>query len=188
VSKYNLKLIVDPTDKRLYEKAKRVKEPHSAQTFGIVQEMKAMAREYDALGLAANQLGVNRRIIVAYHEGLHEFLEFINPRIVQSSLDPGDMYYDIEGCYSHPGITAEVKRYRNIQLICYQLSHPSEIRCQLSGMLARIVQHEIDHLDGKLMSDLGPFILKNVFLDAQGQDRLFKINARRQAQADFVVD
>lgn len=186
---YNLEIISNPTDKRLYEKAKRVKDPHSPGTFGIVQEMKKLLRKYGGLGFAANQLGVNRRIIVAYHEGLDEIFEFINPRIIQSTLDPEDMYWDFEGCFSHPGITAEVRRYRTIQLICHQLKFPSEVRLNLSGMIARVVQHELDHLDGKLITDLG-WNVRNITLNDEGQRRLMEANvkAAMEGQKDFVVD
>lgn len=186
---YNLEIISNPTDKRLYEKAKRVKDPHSPKTFGIVQEMKKILRKYGGLGFAANQLGVNRRILVAYHEGLDEVIEFINPRIIQSTLDHNDMYWHPEGCFSHPGITAEVYRYRTIQLICHQLKFPQEVRLNLSGMIARVVQHEIDHLDAKLMTDLGLYV-RNIILDDQGQRRLQEVNVQAaiEGQKDFVVD
>jgi len=98
------------------------------------------------VGLAANQVGVARRIAVVDAEG--ERFAMINPRIVEASgKDTAE-----EGCLSIPEYFAEVTRPERIILEALD-EHGEPFRRELAGLPARAVQHEIDHLDGILFLD-----------------------------------
>jgi peptide deformylase len=103
---------------------------------------------YDApgTGLAANQVGVQRRIFVydaGDGEGAHAV---INPRIIESD---GEWTYD-EGCLSIPGLSWEIVRPNAVHLVGLDLDG-NEISIEASEFEGRIFQHELDHLDGILL-------------------------------------
>jgi peptide deformylase len=98
------------------------------------------------VGLAANQVGVARRIAVVDAEG--ERFAMINPRIVEASgKDTAE-----EGCLSIPEYFAEVTRPERVVLEAMD-ENGTPFRRELAGLPARAVQHEIDHLDGILFPD-----------------------------------
>lgn len=112
----------------------------------------------DALGLAAPQIGINKRIIIfrtthlkdkdwSKDAGNYDIL--INPRITQVR---GEMVSATEGCLSCPDISIEVERYPEIKVRACNV-HGRKINKRYTDFLARIVQHEMDHLEGKLIVD-----------------------------------
>jgi peptide deformylase len=118
----------------------------------------AFLQRDDALGLAAPQIGCNRRIIVFRNRNLDErdwskrdkdFDILINPRITQTR---GELEKAEEGCLSCPEIKVEVARYPEIKIRAFDPAG-KKISKRYEGFLARIVQHEIDHLEGKLIVD-----------------------------------
>lgn len=113
----------------------------------LIPAMVRTMREKDGVGLAANQVGVLRRIIVvAEGENLHIL---INPEIVSWSTRT---LVDTEGCLSLPGLQAEVERATKVVVRGLdQDGHQVELVAR--GLLARIFQHEIDHLNGVLFID-----------------------------------
>ncbi len=128
---------------------------HAAQPVETVDEevvhicermVEAMLRA-DGVGLAAPQIGVSRRIIVLDVEG--EFHILINPELVRSE---GERIESSEGCLSVPGVSAPVERYSRATVRGTDLDgHPVEVTGE--GILARAIQHELDHLDGRLFLD-----------------------------------
>ncbi|MGO1244268.1 MAG: peptide deformylase [Sphingobacterium sp.] len=119
------------------------------------------------VGLAAPQIGLPIRLFVIdaspfaeddeYSEGnasLNEFKKvLINPIIVEET---GEKWAFSEGCLSIPDINEDVMRPRNV-VINYLDENFEEVEVELSGLAARIVQHEYDHIEGKLFVDkLGP--------------------------------
>ncbi|RKX96936.1 MAG: peptide deformylase [Spirochaetes bacterium] len=116
----------------------------------IISEMFETMKEGDGIGLAAPQIGISRRIIVVSvdEKGFHKFA-LVNPRIVFFSKEKSIME---EGCLSIPGIRAEVKRPQSIVVEGFTRSGRA-VRVEASGLLARVFQHEIDHLDGVLFID-----------------------------------
>lgn len=102
---------------------------------------------HNGIGLAANQVGVPYRIFAM--RGSPENFVCINPRIVGTSEKHVVLE---EGCLSFPGLICKVKRPARIRL---RFAMPNgEIRTEtFDGMTARIVQHEMDHLNGKLFYD-----------------------------------
>lgn len=104
----------------------------------------------DGVGLAANQIGVLSRVLVWRHpENEDEQYVFVNAEIVERSEQCSTAS---EGCLSVPGATMEVERAEEVVVEAQDLK-ADPIRVHLTGMLARIVQHEVDHLDGKLIVD-----------------------------------
>ena len=101
----------------------------------------------DGIGLAAPQVGKSSRIIVVnIKEGQ---IIMLNPKINRKSLlkEWGE-----EGCLSVPGVFGEVKRHKKIACEYFDMS-AKKIKLKAEGLLARVIQHEIDHLDGILFVD-----------------------------------
>lgn len=115
----------------------------------LAEKMKDIMVEYKGVGLAGPQAGVNLRIFVASPEGTKENAKiYINPVITPS----GSIVTNEEGCLSLPGIYGNIKRYSKCSIIALDLDG-KEISEQGEGLLARIFQHECDHLDGVLVAD-----------------------------------
>ena len=100
----------------------------------------------DSAAIAANQMGILKRIIVINYEG--EYLEMLNPEIISSDGDQ----IDYEGCLSFPEYVGLVPRAENIS-VKFNDRFGREFIIQKSGKLARCIQHEIDHLNGILYID-----------------------------------
>ena len=104
------------------------------------------------IGLSAPQIGVLQRVIICkydYKEDPVPRTVLVNPEIIWASELIAE---DEEGCLSFPGVYGMVKRPESIE---YQGldENGKKIKAKASGMLARIIQHEIDHLDGVLLPD-----------------------------------
>jgi peptide deformylase len=101
------------------------------------------------IGLAATQIDVHRRFLVAdVSTDNNEPHVFINPVI----LEKDGVQRSEEGCLSVPGYYEEVERADHIR-VRYQDRNGDEMETEMEGLLAVVVQHEIDHLDGKLFVD-----------------------------------
>lgn len=98
-------------------------------------------------GLSANQIGVPLRVFVYENEG--EVIPCINPRIVSASEEVEE---EMEGCLSLPGISLPVPRHTRVELEYLDLEGRTR-RIEAEGWLARVFQHETDHLDGVLILD-----------------------------------
>jgi peptide deformylase len=117
----------------------------------LAEDMMRIMYEAEGAGLAANQIGHLKRIFVAAYENEGELREFVvvNP-VIEDRSETQEK--DIEGCLSIPGIGVEVERPFAVILRGQDLSG-APLRVEAEGRLARIFQHEIDHLDGILMLD-----------------------------------
>jgi peptide deformylase len=113
----------------------------------LAEEMMRVMREAEGVGLAANQIGRLKRIFVAAHED--EVYAIVNPVIEERSETTEK---DIEGCLSIPETRVEVERSAAVTL-SGQSPSGEPVRVEAEGLLARIFQHEIDHLDGVLILD-----------------------------------
>ena len=113
----------------------------------LAEEMLATMREREGVGLAANQVGRLKRMLVAAVED-QEYV-IVNPSIEETAPSTEK---DLEGCLSIPGIQVEVERPVALTLSGYDASG-APVRLQASGLLARVLQHEVDHLDGVLILD-----------------------------------
>jgi peptide deformylase len=140
-------------DERLRKKCKRVKEVNE-DALRLIEDMAETMYAERGVGLAAPQIGVNRRVIVMHaHQGEDDprgrLLGLVNPEIVERGPTSE---FDEEGCLSIPGIRADVLRPTEI-VIEAQDHEGDEIRLELCEFEARVFQHEVDHLDGVLFTD-----------------------------------
>jgi peptide deformylase len=99
------------------------------------------------IGLAGPQIGVSRRIIVV--DAGDGPLQLINPRIVQHQ----GRALGTEGCLSIPSIFGEVERWKSIVVKALD-PQGDPVAYEASGLLSVVLQHEIDHLDGRLFTDM----------------------------------
>ncbi len=112
----------------------------------LLDDLAQTMRDAPGVGLAAPQLGEALNACVIEVEGqLHEL---VNPRIVKSAGDDRDL----EGCLSIPGYAAYVTRRERVWVVA-QNRLGRKIKVAGSGLLGRALQHELDHLDGKLYID-----------------------------------
>jgi peptide deformylase len=113
----------------------------------LAEEMLATMREREGVGLAANQVGRLKRILVAATED--EEYVIVNP-VIDEVAETAEK--ELEGCLSIPGIQVEVERPTGLTISGKDASG-APLQIVTSGLLARIFQHEIDHLDGVLILD-----------------------------------
>ena len=113
----------------------------------LAEEMLLTMRDYEGVGLAANQVGRLKRILVAAVED--ERFVLVNP-VIEEAADATE--HALEGCLSIPEVQVEVERPAAVTIAAQDTSG-APLRIEASGLLARIFQHEIDHLDGVLILD-----------------------------------
>jgi peptide deformylase len=115
----------------------------------LVSDMIEACRHANGIGLAAPQIGKSIRlcIINLEHMGLPPFA-LINPKIVKKSWKKIEME---EGCLSIPGVFGMVKRPVKVTVEALNL-HGEKNKFEADGMLSRVIQHEVDHLDGVLFT------------------------------------
>ena len=118
---------------------------------GLVERMKGLMSEARGVGLAAPQLGILRRVLV-YQAGEEEpFRALVNPRLVESGEE---RLPDDEGCLSLGAASVIVEVERPTTIVVEATSpEGEEVRIEAEGLEARVIQHEIDHLDGVLIID-----------------------------------
>jgi peptide deformylase len=150
-----IRIIVKEPDPILREIAK----PVPKVTSNIVKLLEDMAETmYDAggVGIAAPQVGIQKRVIlVDPHDGETELIELINPVIVKSDGEQ----LGAEGCLSIPGLNGDVMRKLNVTVTGWD-REGNDITIEASDYLARIFQHEIDHLNGILFTDIAESVYK----------------------------
>ena len=143
-----MKVITHPNP-QLREMSEAVKKEDlkSSEILKLIEEMGPIMFEKDGVGLAAPQVGVSKRVIVININD--RAVPFINPKIIKKSI-----LKDIkeEGCLSVPGVFGRVKRHSSIKVKFMDIEG-NEHEIKARGYLARIFQHEIDHLDGLLFLD-----------------------------------
>ena len=113
----------------------------------LAESMLETMRDHEGVGLAANQVGRLKRILVAALED--EEYVIVNPVL---EWDAGEATPDTEGCLSIPEIQVEVGRPTRVT-VTGQDAKGLPVRVEAEGLLARILQHEMDHLDGILILD-----------------------------------
>jgi peptide deformylase len=140
--------ILHHPDPRLRIKAKPVV-TFDAALQRLIDDMFDTMYDAPGIGLAANQIGVDQRIAVMdLADGDSKPMVIINPEI----SEPGDRKVMEEGCLSVPGALDKVERYNHLRLKALDRDgKPFEFEAE--GLMAQAIQHEIDHLDGKLYID-----------------------------------
>jgi len=157
--------ILNYPDKRLNKVAKPVAAVDD-RIRKLVADMAETMYAAPGVGLAAPQLGeAVQACVIELENTLHEL---VNPRIVRSSGDDRDL----EGCLSLPGYVAYVTRRERVWVVA-QDRYGKKIKVAGSGLLGRALQHELDHLDGKLYID---------YLDSM--DELMVVGAANEDDAE----
>lgn len=124
-------------------------EAFTPQLAALAERLLEVMREVKGLGLAAPQVGVAIRLFVCNPTGEPEDdLIVVNPRIVEQQ---GVAEFD-EGCLSLPDVTVSMRRATSLVVEAHDLDGQA-VRLEAQDILGRIVQHETDHLDGKLIID-----------------------------------
>ena len=118
----------------------------TAEDLQVAQDLldTLMANRDGCVGMAANMIGVRKRIIVFDNDG--EYMTMFNPQILKAS----DLYDTEEGCLSLLGGPRKCRRYRNIKVQWQNEKFQTRIKT-FSGWTAQIIQHEIDHCNGILI-------------------------------------
>ena len=143
----------------LRKKSKEMPAPLDKESREIIKTLvdSFLARD-DASGLAAPQIGISKRVVVFRTKGFgeggkvkspDEFEVLVNPRITQAR---GEKVMMTEGCLSCPEIQVEISRFPEIKVRALN-EKGEKISKRYLDYVARVVQHELDHLDGKLIVD-----------------------------------
>jgi len=152
-----------PTLRHVSKTIRRV----DAELTTIVERMFDLMYEAQGIGLAANQVDLPLRFFVvnlAGKPGEGEERVFLNPVITR----PKGSEESEEGCLSLPGMYGDVTRPKQVRIHAYDVSG-NVIQEDASGMLARVLQHELDHLDGVLFFDRMDEMKRLKFTDALEQ-------------------
>jgi len=131
----------------LREKAQPIENPTDPEIKKLVSEMLETLRAHEGIGLAAPQVGKNLRLCIVEIE--NEVFVVINPEIKKLS---GEQIKMEEGCLSFPGKFITIPRAEKIKIKSIDTNGKKQI-IRARGLLARALQHEIDHLDGVLFVD-----------------------------------
>lgn len=129
----------------------------------LVRAMAETMYDESGIGLAAPQVGVDKRVIVFDVDD--RLAALCNPVITEFSDETA---VDDEGCLSVPGITVPVERSTRV-VCCGQTIEGRDVSLEAEDLLARVIQHEIDHLDGVLILDRCPPEVKNSIIRAYNE-------------------
>lgn len=141
-----IRLFGDPELRKKSRPVHRIGQPHR----NILSQMAKLMYDNYGIGLAAPQVGINENMVVAdIGSGLYKL---INPQVVKKE----SRQIMEEGCLSIPGVCIKVKRARKI-LIKAQDEFGKPLAIEAQDLLACVLQHEIDHLKGKLIIDYASF-------------------------------
>lgn len=139
--------IITEEDPLLHQEAMEVRRFNNV-LHTLLDDMKVTMYKANGVGLAAPQVGISKRIIVV-DDGENGFFEMVNPVITQRSGSDEAVEY----CLSVPDRGGRVIRSTKVKVQAQdRFGNPFQVSA--SGLLARILQHEIDHLEGKLFTDV----------------------------------
>lgn len=138
------------------------------EVYELIKDMFfTMYSDEKGVGLAAPQVGEGVRIIVAdVTPDRKAPMVFINPKISEQEGEDTQ----VEECLSVPDTKVPVKRAVTV-VVSFANEKGEEVRIQAQGLLARVIQHEIDHLDGKLITDYLPGVEKEEICPGSSMDR-----------------
>ena len=145
MKKYQLKFYPDPVLRKIASPVSMVNDV----ICHLIKKMSNIMYNNKGIGLAAPQVGTLERVIIAdIGEGL---ISMINPEILTGF---GEDYLE-EGCLSLPETVVNVKRKQSV-FVRYLDKNEKEKESELDGLTSRVIQHEIDHLNGILIIDYAP--------------------------------
>jgi len=149
-----IRLIVKDPDPVLRERAKEVTK-FNANLHKLLRDMADTMYDARGVGLAAPQIGILKRVIVVDVGDEHGLIEMVNPEIVEregEQIGP-------EGCLSIPGLNGIVRRAQRV-VVKGQDRNGNPFTVDAEGYLARAFQHEVDHLNGVLFTDIADEVYK----------------------------
>ena len=163
-----LKILRYP-DPRLHKVAKPVTEFGTERLRQLVKDMAETMYDAPGVGLAATQVDVHERVLVIdVSETTDQLMVFINPEVVWASDEK--QVYD-EGCLSVPGIYDGVERPARVKCKAYD-AEGKEFEVEADGLLAVCIQHEMDHLMGKVFVEyLSPLKRNRIKAKLQKEER-----------------
>ncbi|GAB4314846.1 MAG: peptide deformylase [Phototrophicales bacterium] len=173
--------IIQPDNPILRKKAVKVTS-FDAKFQKLVDDMIETMIAAPGVGLAAPQVAVSQRLIVVrlpddeeskkeYGKEAGVLYVVANPKIIKTSKE---MVEGIEACLSIPGFYGDVDRYQMV-VVTGQDRTGKPIRIKAKGWLARVFQHEIDHLDGRLFIDIAKNVWKAKDVDEETADETIEI-------------
>jgi peptide deformylase len=148
-----------------------VRHPTSKDIQSLIEDMIVAMKKAKGVGIAANQVGVGKKLFIVAPEPSVRYpkapkmapVAMLNPTLVKHSKK---MVTDWEGCLSIPGLRARVPRYQAIE-IEYTDRQGDRLRAELTGFIARIFQHEFDHINGMVyldrVTDTRTFMMESEF-------------------------
>jgi peptide deformylase len=143
-----IRVIVKHPDPILKEKAIQVKKVN-ANIIKLLDDMADTMYDAEGVGLAAPQVGISKRVTVIDVGDENGLIELINPKIVSRSGEQ----FGPEGCLSFPGLLGDVRRAQTCKVRALN-RHGDVFEIEGEDLLARALQHEIDHLNGILFTEL----------------------------------
>jgi peptide deformylase len=129
----------------------------------VLDSMVETCRHIQGLGLSAIQVGVPSRMFVVVTDDTA--MHFINPEIIETSDNEITLN---EGCLSFPGVFGGINRPDTVK-VKYQNYELEDCELEATGMVARCILHEMDHLDGKLFTDYMGTVARDVALRKSGK-------------------
>jgi len=137
--------------------ATTIDDVNSDETQQLVDDLLKTVAEAQGMGIAAPQVSISKRLVIVCCQPNERYpyapsmppTPMLNPEVVWHS---DEMEKDWEGCLSLPGVRAMVPRYESIQ-VAFNTREGERMKESMSGFLARVVQHELDHLDGLVFID-----------------------------------
>ncbi len=144
----SLKVVVYP-DPRLRQQCEEVEDPTDPAVRALVERMFEIMFEAKGVGLAAAQVGIGACLFVSspsFDPGDRRV--YINPQIISADGSQDSE----EGCLSFPGIFSKIKRHNEVTVRAYDLDG-QQFEESGTELLARIIEHEIDHISGRLLVD-----------------------------------
>jgi peptide deformylase len=160
---YPIRIYPDPV---LSQPTKPVEDFNGEALGNLLSNLERVLGEIGGLGLAANQIGDASRVAILKRED-GSIIELINPSIVASS-EP--VTFPGEGCLSFPGLRFHTKRFNKVTVL-YKDRAGVEQSLEATGLLAIECQHEIDHLDGRLIIDGQSPLMRKL-----AKERMAKLN------------
>ncbi|MDO8662488.1 MAG: peptide deformylase [Candidatus Omnitrophota bacterium] len=146
---FKIRTLGDPVLRKKSTQLKKV----TLEDKELLSKMARLMYDNEGVGLAAPQLGINAAMIVAdIGKGLYKL---VNPKIVKAQ----GSQINKEGCLSVPGICIKVRRANKVKIEALD-ENGEPVAIEAEGLLACVFQHEIDHLNGKLIVDYAPLLEK----------------------------
>ena len=153
--------------------------------YELSDELQKIRKEGAGVGLAAPQVGLNTQVLVIgmgsfETEGADDYNQvFFNPTVIDTD---GPEIYMLEGCLSFPGLFMKIKRPENVTLEWYT-EEDTVCKERFTGMTARILQHEVDHLNGLTFNR----IAERYHLNKGMKDRKLQKRYRKRHNTDIIL-